>query len=92
MAKNFIKPIILRSGSDWGGDGSDIGGGSGGSSPDITVVSFDEWVEMYGGEDYDLDGDTDDFDDYMQWWYDNDLGEDAWNEINPGVPFAPPFP
>lgn len=90
--KQFLLPsIILTSG--WGGDGSDTGQGSGGTTgnDDIMVCFYNEWEEMYGG-DYDLDGDID-FDDYRTWWNENGLSAEAWNEYNPGVPLNPdPLP
>ena len=85
MAKIFIKPVIMK--SSWGGEGSEIGGGSAGTSTDITAVTFAEWQEMYA-EDYDLDDDID-FDDYRTWWSENELSVDLWNEFNPGVPLNP---
>ncbi len=85
MAKNFIKPVILK--SSWGGDGSEIGGGSAGSSTDISAVDFYEWIEMYG-EDFDNDGDID-WDDYRTWWIDNELDPDIWDFLNPDHPWEP---
>lgn len=83
----FSAPFVLLSG--WGGDGSDTGHGSGGTtgSGDIMACDFTEWQEMYSG-DYDLDDDID-FDDYRTWWQDNGLSEDAWAEYNPGEPLYP---
>ena len=86
MAKRrFVAPTVILAG--WGGEGSDTGGGSGGTSDDITAVDFSEWLEMYG-DDYDLDDDID-FDDYRTWWIDSELSESAWNELNPGQPLNP---
>lgn len=82
--KRFILPFVILEG--WGGDGSDTGGGSGGTSPDITGCTYNEWLEMYA-DDYDLDDDTD-FDDYKTWWFENGLSEELWNELNPGVPLT----
>ncbi len=84
--KEFVNPFILLSG--WGGDGTDTGAGSGGTpgNDDITICTYNEWYEMYG-DDYDLDDDID-FDDYGQWWADNGLSLDAWEELNPDVPFT----
>ena len=85
MAKNFIKPVIRM--SQWGGEGSEIGGGSAGTSPDITAVSFNEWLEMYG-DDYNLD-DSIDFDDYRTWWIENELSDEVWAAFNPNDPLYP---
>ena len=85
MAKNFIKPVIRM--SSWGGEGSEIGGGSAGTSPDITAVDYEDWWEMYGGN---FDGDEDvDFDDYRAWWIKNNLSAEVWAEINPNNPLYP---
>ena len=85
MAKrSFLKPVILMN-SGWGGEGSDTGGGSGGTSDDITLVDFDEWIEMYG---VDENGDGDYLDDYIAWWAANfDKDPDLWELINPTLDY-----
>lgn len=83
--KSFIKPVILNSG--WGGEGSDVAPGSGGTSTNVTAVTFDEWIEMYG-EDMDLDDDID-FDDYRTWWLENELDPALWESFNPSQPLNP---
>ena len=84
MAKKyFMAPKVLLT-AGWGGDGSDTGGGSGGTSDDTTYCTFEEWLEMYP-DDYDLDDDID-FDDYSTWWADNELDLGKWRELNPGKP------
>ena len=86
MANKFVFPSVILSG--WGGEGSDTGHGSGGTTggDDTMVCNFDEWLEMYG-DDYDLDEDID-FDDYRTWWQENGLSAEAWEEIN-GQPLNP---
>ena len=84
MAKAFFtSPFILLT-SSWGGDGSETGGGSGGTSDFPTIVDYYEWVEMYG-EDLTNDG-TIDLDDYVQWWLAHDLGPEDWDILNPDLP------
>lgn len=80
MANKFVFPSVILTG--WGGEGSDTGHGSGGTtgSGDIMACTFDEWLEMYG-DDYNGDGDID-REDYRKWWLDNELDEDLWNEYN----------
>lgn len=87
MAKKFVFPSVILTG--WGGEGSDTGHGSGGTTggDDTMVCDFDEWLEMYG-DDYDLDEDID-FDDYRTWWQKNGLSADAWAEYNPDEPLYP---
>lgn len=79
--KSFKLPMLILTG--WGGDGSDTGLGSGGTSDDITACTYEEWKEMYWG-DYDLDGEEGTFNDYKTWWFENELSEDLWYELNPG--------
>ena len=86
--KSFKMPMLILTG--WGGDGSDTGLGSGGTSDDITACTFDEWLEMYG-DDYsgpDDSGTADGkigFDDYHYWWfYIAGLSQEAWDEYNSG--------
>ncbi len=87
MAKKLFKlPTVLLA-AGWGGDGDETGGGSAGTSDDITACDYSEWLEMYG-DDYDLDDDID-FDDYRTWWIDNNLSEDTWDVINPDTPLNP---
>lgn len=83
--KSFKMPMLILSG--WGGEGSDTGLGSGGTSDDITGCSYTEWKEMYWG-DYDLDEVEGTFDDYRTWWVDNGLSEELWETLNPGVPLV----
>lgn len=89
MAKQFVLPMVILTG--WGGEGSDTGHGSGGTTGgnDIMACDFTEWLEMYG-DDYDLDEDID-FDDYRTWWIDNGLDADAWSNYNT-EPLYPPEP
>ncbi len=85
--KGFVKPIILKN-SGWGGDGSDTGGGSGGTSPNLTLVDYFEWLEMYG-DDFDNDGDIDG-QDYVKWWNDNGfdpVDEDEWQLWGYDIPY-----
>lgn len=81
--KQFFMPRVLLSG--WGGDGSDTGGGSGGTSPDATMCTYEEWLEMYG-LDLDEDGTVDKFD-YAWWWDDNGFSEEDWAIYNPDYPW-----
>ena len=83
--KSFNKPRLY---DGWGGEGSETGGGSGGTSDDPTLVSFDdEWYEMYG-EDYTNDGNIN-IDDYIAWWVNCgfDQDEDLWELMNPSIPY-----
>lgn len=79
--KQFVLPYVVLSG--WGGEGGDGGNGSGSSSPDVTACTYEEWLEMYA-DDYNDDGDINETD-FMKWWYDNDLGMDAWKSLNPDI-------
>ncbi len=82
--RSFIKPAILMD-NGWGGDGSETGAGSAGTSDDLTFVDFTEWQEMYGN------GGT--VDEYIQWWVDNEFptdDEELWYLLNPGIDF--PWP
>ena len=83
--KSFKMPMLILTG--WGGDGSDTGLGSGGTSDDITGCSYAEWQEMYS-DDYDLDEVAGTFDDYRTWWVENGLSVELWETLNPGVPLV----
>lgn len=90
MAKKlFTMPFVILSG--WsGGDGSETGGGSGGSTDDPTVLTYQEWLEvMLGGDDNDKDGDVD-FGDYILWWQGEGLDAALLQEMNPGQPSYDP--
>ena len=78
--KTFANPFILLTG--WGGDGSDTGGGSGGTSDDATYWDFYDWQETVGGSDLDGDGDVD-FGDYILWWQSQGYPAELLEEINP---------
>ena len=68
------------------GDDVIVVGGTGQSSTDPFACSYSDWQVLFA-DDYDLDDDID-FDDYGQWWADNGLSVEAWEELNPGIPFT----
>lgn len=82
--KIFSTPRVLLS-SGWGGDGGDTGGGSVGSSPDATLCTFQEWLEMYR-VDTDGDGVFDEYD-FATWWDDNGFTIEDWERYNPDIPW-----
>ncbi len=85
--KSFSKPRLYGWG---GGEGGEIGAGSGGSTEDPTVLTYSEWLEvMVGGDDNDNDGDID-FGDYILWWIDEGLDTALLQEMNPGQPSYDP--
>lgn len=63
--------------------GSSTGGIGGKKAP--YACSFDTWRENFKSDAY-KDGIID-FNDYGQWWADSGLGKDAWEQMNPGMPF-----
>ena len=88
--KSFMTPFVLLSG--WGGEGSDTGGGSGGTpgSGDLSACTYDEWWEWYVEDpetsDYNRDGDVDETD-FCLWWKSVGLSKEAWDEVNPDIPW-----
>ena len=50
-----------------------IGGGSGQSSTDPYPCSYEEWLTLFS-DDYDLDGVSGEWEDYVAWWDDNEFG------------------
>ncbi len=81
--KSFTAPLVVLS-AGWGGDGEETGGGSSGSSPDVTMCSYTEWLEMYN-LDWDEDGVIDEYD-FASWWLDNGFTEEDWDEYA-GIPW-----
>lgn len=70
-----------------GGSGQGHIGGQDNNNKSKTpfACSFENWSESFRGDDF-ADGIID-FNDYGQWWADSGLGEDAWQQFNPEVPF-----
>lgn len=46
-------------------------------------MSFAAWVGSDEAEGYDFGNPGYDFQDYIYWWIDNQLGQEAWNSYNP---------
>ncbi len=83
--KKFSAPFILF--NDDPGDDIVIGGGTGQSTTDTFVCSYDEWLKLFA-DNYDMDDEEIiDFNDYGQWWADNGFSVEDWERFNPGVPF-----
>ena len=93
MNNTFGLPVILSSSKIGGGEGGGetghgsgeghVGGLKGVKTP--FACSFETWSESFRTDDF-KDGIID-YNDYGQWWADNGLGEDAWQQFNPDVPF-----
>lgn len=93
MKKSFEIPFILRTNN--GGDGSVIGGASGGQGdPTTSAMSFAQWAASDFWQDWDEHNiGYADPDEYRAWWDANEFSEDLWEELNgtpyPSVPEEP---
>lgn len=78
--RGFKVPRILL--NDWGGDviETETGLGTAGSTPDVMLCSWFEWLEMFG-EDLNGDGDFT-YLDYYQWWTSHEFTEEQWILLN----------
>ena len=96
MAKKFgFDPFILLSGGlDDGGDSTVVGGGSGQSAVQpiegAVPCNYGYWVEHYFNESLDVMGDGPDIYDFMDWWSNNGLSMEDWEELNPDIPWEEP--
>ena len=81
--KSFLAPGVFLTAADLNdnGGGSAIGGLD---SLKPVPMNFDEWMQSRFVGDLNKDG-TATFEDYTQWWADNKLGADTWNQLNPDV-------
>lgn len=66
-----------------------VGGGTGQSTTNPFPCNFSTWQTLFS-DDFTFDHEEN-FDDYMQWWYNNKFSMEAWDEYNPGVEFKPPI-
>lgn len=83
MSKKYgFSPFVFL--LDVGGDEEESGGGSGQSGVRPSPCTYNVWLKCFA-KDYDDNGyDTTDF---AKWWQENSFSIDAWNELNPDIPF-----
>lgn len=87
MAKKFgFDPFILLSGTP--GDDVVIGGGTGqgGVTPPVSAMSYSDWLNSDWKEDLIQDG-TINEDDYAVWWESWGFSKEAWESLNPDLPW-----
>ena len=96
MAKKFgFDPFILLTGGlDDGGDDTVVGGATGQSAVQpiegAVPCNYGYWVEHYFNESLDVMGDGPDIYDFMDWWSNNGLSMEDWDELNPDIPWEEP--
>ena len=86
--KSFLIPGVFLTAAELN-DGGHFSGISGpGNDEEESIrpfpMKFDEWMQSRFVGDLNKDG-TATFEDYTQWWADNKLGADTWNQLNPDV-------
>ena len=86
--RRFVLPYVALDNVSDGGDVIVIGGGTGQGGSDPVAISFAEWKNSKWSEGRDLGEPGLDFQDYIWWWIDSNLSQEAWNAINTETPWG----